>query len=67
MKLRIVVIREMPTDTVAQLVRASVQQTAVLGSNPSECQILYLFLYVFHCYPDESLESPTSTGICIIQ
>ena len=29
------------------------------GSNPSKCQIFYLF-----CYPGEALEGPITTGVC---
>ena len=46
LKLKGTKIRELPTGTVGQLVRASAQQAEVLGLNPSKCQIGRLFRHV---------------------
>ena len=39
-------IQVLPTDTVAQLVERRRDKSKVLGSNPGECHIFYLFRFV---------------------
>ena len=43
MRLKRAKILELPTITIAQLVRESLRQAEVPGSNPIECQMFYLF------------------------
>ena len=59
-------IRNLPTDTVAQWVEDQRDNPRVLGSNPCKCHI-FLFVLLcsfFLCYPGEALEGPILTGVC---
>ena len=50
------------TDTVAQLIRATVRFTNALGSNPIGFN---LFRCILLCYPDDLLLGTVSTVVCI--
>ena len=67
LKLKRISLWELPTGTVAQLVRASAQQAEDLGSIPSECTILICSVVFFLlCYSGEALEHPILTWVCTI-
>ena len=58
-------IQVLPTDTVAQWVEHRRDMLKDLGSNSSECHLLFVSLCSFFlCYPGEAVECSISTGVC---